>query len=185
VPPSRPNLRLVDEETKAELPVAEVLDLDEAFRRYAPYVAAVGLRLLGRPDEVDDLVQDVFIEAHKGLHRLRDPGALKGWLATVAVRLARRRLDRRRRWRWLGTDERIDSAALPAPGATPEQQALLRAVFQVLDDLPPNLRIAWALRYLQQERLDSVARLCGCSLATAKRRISAAHAAIREAMDHG
>jgi DNA-directed RNA polymerase specialized sigma24 family protein len=49
--------------------------LDDLFQLYAPYVATIGFRLLGRDHELDDLVQDVFIEAHRGLHQLRDLGA--------------------------------------------------------------------------------------------------------------
>jgi DNA-directed RNA polymerase specialized sigma24 family protein len=48
------------------------LDLEALFRQYAPYVARIGHRLLGRGDEVDDLVQDVFLAAHRGLTRLRE-----------------------------------------------------------------------------------------------------------------
>ena len=66
--------------------------LEEIYCRYAPYVAAVVLRLVGRYHEVDDLVQDVFVEAARGLDHLRNTEAIKGWLATIAVRLCRRRL---------------------------------------------------------------------------------------------
>ena len=71
-------------------------ELTELFRRYAPYVSTIGLRLLGRDDELDDLVQDVFIEAQRGLHGLRAPDAIKGWLARITVRRATRRLRARR-----------------------------------------------------------------------------------------
>ena len=62
-------------------------------------VARIASRILGRDnEEVDDLVQDVFAEAATGLARLRDTsaGSLKGWLATVTVRVATRRLRARR-----------------------------------------------------------------------------------------
>ena len=78
---------------------------DAAFRRYAPYVAAVAHRLLGRDDDVDDTVQEVFIAAVRGMHQLRDEGALKGWLARVAVRVARRKLKTRKLRRFFGLDE--------------------------------------------------------------------------------
>src|SRR5262245_61741152 len=71
---------------------AEPMDVDALFRRYAPYVAVIAHRLLGRDDEVDDTVQEVFIAAYRGLGAIRDPNAVKGWLARVAVRSARRRL---------------------------------------------------------------------------------------------
>jgi RNA polymerase sigma-70 factor (ECF subfamily) len=46
------------------------------------------------------------------------------------------------------------------------------------------MRIAWTLRYVEREKLEEVARLCGCSLATAKRRIAATQAAIEEVFGH-
>src|SRR5215470_14551684 len=70
----------------AAKPTLEPPGLADLFRRYARYVATIGLRLLGRDDELDDLVQDVFIEAHRGLHGLRTPDAIKGWLARITVR---------------------------------------------------------------------------------------------------
>ena len=66
--------------------------LDQAFRAHAAQVATVALRILGRRDEADDLVQDVFIKANKWLLRLREPTALHAWLMKVTVRLAWRRL---------------------------------------------------------------------------------------------
>src|SRR4029079_16738162 len=70
--------------------------LGDLFRRYAPYVATIGIRLLGRDDELDDLVQEVFIEAYRGFHQLRSSDAVKAWLARITVRRAVRRLRRRR-----------------------------------------------------------------------------------------
>jgi RNA polymerase sigma-70 factor (ECF subfamily) len=151
------------------------MDLDALFERFAPYVASIGKRLLGREDEVDDLVQEVFLSAVRGIHGLRDPDAAKAWLATVAVRNAHRRLRRRRVLRWLGLADEVSPDDLVDESVSPERRAKLVRVYALLDRLPPDQRIAWILRHVEGERLDVVARLCGCSLATAKRRITAAH----------
>ena len=58
----------------------------------------------GRDDELDDLVQDVFLEAHRGLGQIRDAGSVKGWLARICVRRAVRRLRRRRLRAFLSLD---------------------------------------------------------------------------------
>src|SRR4051794_28489273 len=81
------------------------LDLDALFRRYAPYVAAVAHRLLGRDDDVDDTVQEVFLAAVRGLKAVRDPNAVKAWLARIAVRVARRKLRKRRLRTFLGLED--------------------------------------------------------------------------------
>ena len=159
-------------------------DLDEAFRQYSGYVATIAWRILGRDDELDDVVQDVFLDAVRGLRRLREPAATKGWLATVTVRVAMRRLRRRKLARFLGLDEAWRGDEPRAPGASPEQQALLASVYRALDDLPVSERVAWTLRTLEGRELGEVAALCGCSLATVKRRVAAARQALERRFEH-
>ncbi|MBN1608420.1 MAG: sigma-70 family RNA polymerase sigma factor [Polyangiaceae bacterium] len=157
------------------------LDPEKVYRRYAPYVAATAHRLLGGDQEVDDTVQEVFVIAVRGLRSVRDPGAVKGWLACIAVRVVRRRLRMRHARRLVGLD--TPAALDPADwAASPEQRTLLLQVYRALELLPANERIAWALRYLQGERLEDVAAQCGCSLATAKRRIAAASRVMEEVL---
>jgi RNA polymerase sigma-70 factor, ECF subfamily len=161
-----------------ERPAGE-FSLDQIYRRYCRYVAAVILRLEGRNAEVEDLVQDVFVEAARGLRRLRQPEAIKGWLATIAVRTVRRRLRLRRVRRFLGLD-REAGPTLIDPAASPLDRLLLRAVYRVLDDLPVEDRLAFALHTIEGETMEAVARLCGCTYATAKRRVARAQKAIEE-----
>ena len=179
----KPSLRLIEPEpNEAE---SGPLDLEEAFARFAPYVASIGLRILGRRDEVDDLVQDVFLLAAKGLDTVRDPRATRAWLATVTVRTARKKL-RRRRWKMiLSLDEAADYEDLTDRSASPEVRAMLKTVYRELDRLGADERIAWTLRYVEGEKLERIALLCGCSLATAKRRIGRAHDAIQKAVGDG
>lgn len=159
------------------------------FAQHGRFVAQVVLRVLGRDADVDDVVQEVFLTALSGLSAVRSPQAVRAWLKTVAVRKAMRHLRRRRLRLWLGLerspphcgegDEAADPyARIAAPGCCPEQRALLRRVYRCLDELPAAERVAWTLRHVEGEPLDDVAALCGCSLATAKRRIAAAHAAL-------
>jgi RNA polymerase sigma-70 factor, ECF subfamily len=167
-----------------DTPVAEVrLTLDAAFRAHATFVAGVALRVLGRPSEVDDLVQDVFLRVLPRLGDLREPAALRGWLAVITARLARRRL-RSRRWKaWLGVDASYDYDQLADHAASPEDRALLGELYRALDRLPVPQRVAWTLRHAEGLELAAVAAACDCSLATVKRRIGAAEAALRMEVD--
>jgi RNA polymerase sigma-70 factor (ECF subfamily) len=158
------------------------IDLDEAFRLYSRLVASIGFRILGRRSEVEDLVQDVFVEAGKWATRIDDPSALKHWLITVTVRAARHRLRRARFAAMLGFGTPVSYEDVAGHEASPAERALLAQVYRVLDRLPVNERLAWTLRHVQGEALGDVAELCGCSVATAKRRIAAAHEAILEAL---
>jgi RNA polymerase sigma-70 factor (ECF subfamily) len=157
----------------AELPpIGTPGQLDALYRRYAPYVATIATRLLGRDGEVDDLVQDVFLEAVRGISSLREPGAVKGWLAKVTVRLSVRRLRKRRLLRALHLElEREDYEGLAASHATPEQRAMIARTYRVLDQLPARTRVIWALRHVLEESLHSIVELTACSQSTVQRRL--------------
>jgi RNA polymerase sigma-70 factor (ECF subfamily) len=159
--------------------------LEATYRRFCPYVAAVILRLGGHRDDLDDMVQDVFVEAARGIHRLREPEALKGWLATIAVRLVRRRLRLRKLRRLLGFEVPDQSSFMVDSGASPLDRLLLAAVGRILEDVAVTDRLAWSLHHLEGEKLERVAKLCGCSCATAKRRIARVQTAIRESLGDG
>lgn len=162
------------------------LTFEQTYRRFSRYVAAIVVRLDPRVPDLDDVVQDVFLAAAGGLKSLRDPGATKAWLATVAVRMVRRRLQLRRMWRWLGLGA---EARPPAPlidaGTSPVDRLLLASVYRVLDDLAVTDRVAFVLHHIEGETLETVARLCRCSLATAKRRVGRAQHAIERFVGDG
>jgi RNA polymerase sigma-70 factor (ECF subfamily) len=156
------------------------LRFDDVFRRYAPYVGAIVLRLIGRPGDVDDVVQDVFIQAHRGLSRLRDPAAVRPWLRRIAVRRARRWL--RKRWvsRWFGESDIDVEAELVDASASPEERAQIAHIYRMLERMPRDERIIWVLRIVEGETLESIADLLGCSVSTVQRRLRAAESAMLE-----
>jgi len=124
----------------------------------------------------------VFLAAVRGLGQLRDPALVRGWLAQVTVRTVAKRLRRRRLRAWLGLDAGGEPAA---PGASPEERALLGRVYRALDRVPVGERLAWCLRHVEGMKLDEVARAAGCSLATVKRRIAAAQARLDAELGDG
>jgi RNA polymerase sigma-70 factor (ECF subfamily) len=157
-----------------EEPDSLPLHFDDVFRRYAPYVGALVLRLIGRPGDVDDVVQDVFIQAHRDLARLRDPAALRPWLRRITVRRARRWL--RKRWvRRRSRESNIDAHTdLVDATASPEERAEITRIYGLLDRLPRDERLVWVLRFVEGETLESIAGLLGASISTVQRRLRAA-----------
>ena len=179
---SRPALRLVGArlepsvQGESEREPVDTRDFDQVFRRYAPYVARIATRLLGTHGEVDDLVQDVFLEAHRGLASVHTPAALGGWLARICVRRATRRLRRRKLLAWLSLDS-VNERELPVlPGVSADEHAEANRLYRTLDRLPAEERVAWLLRHVEGETLDDMVALCGCSKSTVQRRLSRAEA---------
>lgn len=160
-------------------------DFDRLYRAHAAHIGSVALRLLGRRDEADDVVQEVFVAALDQPGRLAEVQSTEAWLTTIAVRLALRKLRRRRLLGLLGLNRAPDYEEVIDPAAPPEARVLLKRVYQALDALPAGLRLAWSLRHLAGESLEAVALHCGCSLATAKRRIAGAAQALEEVLGDG
>jgi len=174
---SKPQLRLAP---PIDVAVDQVpLTFEVLFERYSAYVAAVAARLLGSDDsDLDDVVQEVFWLASRRIHKINDLIQARGWLATVTTRIVRRKLMRRRfRALFVAPAKKVDA---PMRGATAEEHAIISRLYEVLEGLPVDQRIAWSLRYLEGEPLDAIAVACGCSLSTAKRRVGAAKEVIDE-----
>jgi RNA polymerase sigma-70 factor (ECF subfamily) len=168
-------LRLVTAAPRAgETPVAA------AFRENASLAQRVALRILRSESDVDDVLQDVFLAAQRDLRDTSEPKAVRRWFVVATVRLCRRRARRQQLFRFFTNDE-PGYDAIASRDASPEARAQVAALFAVLDGLPLQGRIAWTLRHLEGMPLAEVADACGCSLATAKRRIAAAHELITEA----
>jgi RNA polymerase sigma-70 factor (ECF subfamily) len=182
----RPVLELVPRHGKVphtDEVVERSLDFDQLFRQYAPYVGAIALRILGRLDESDDVVQEVFLIAHRCMAQLRDIVAVKAWLAKITVRCARRRL--RRAW-WLRVIHRShtpDFDELVTTDASPEERAHVASAYRLLANMASDERIVWVLRHLEEEPLERIAELVGCSLSTVQRRLRRAHATM-ETLNH-
>lgn len=167
-------------------PAEAAARVDELVRFHSPYVAGLAYRLLGRDSEVDDVVQEVFVALLRFHDSVRDAEALRGWLATTTTRLCQRRM-RSLAWRirrWHRADEK-EAEDASAPGASAEDRLALARVHRALAGVPPTARVAWILRYVEQERMEDVARIVGCSLTTAKRRVEAAQIAAKRALGHG
>ena len=154
-------------------------ELGDLFRRYAPYVATIGLRLLGRDDELDDLVQEVFIKAYRGLHQLRSADSVKPWLARITVRRATRRLRRRRVRAFFSLESLPADANLIDDGATPEEKADVASSYRMIERIPVRQRVVWVLKHVEGETLDAIAEICHCSKATVQRRLRAAEHALK------
>ena len=170
-----------DAELVARGVAGERFALQLLYRRHVGPVAARVTRLLSRSAEAEDVVQDAFLTAFRELDRLAEPARFAPWLQSIAVRQAHRRFRRRRLLARLGLDRGVDDALLALvadPAAGPEVRTELARIDRQLAALPADERMAWMLRHVEGCALEELAEHCGCSLATAKRRIRRAEAAI-------
>jgi RNA polymerase sigma-70 factor (ECF subfamily) len=108
---------------------------------YAKYVRLIHGVLLARVPyaDVDDLVQDVFVQAMERVHTLRDPMAFAGWLATIARNRATDFLRRSPK-----TTELPENLAIRDP-----DRSEAMAVMAVIRTLPEAYRETLVLRLVE------------------------------------
>jgi len=162
-----------DERLVARTLRGDLLAFELLYRRHAGFALNLAVRIQGSANDAEDIVHDAFLKASERLAELREASAFRPWLGSIVVRLVRTRLRRNRLLRTLGlaSPEPIELDAITSPSADPESRVLLAQVYSLLQTLPADERIAWTLRYVDHHRLEVVAKLVDCSLATAKRRI--------------
>jgi RNA polymerase sigma-70 factor, ECF subfamily len=147
---------------------------DELYRRHRRLVAANLYRVLGDRTDLDDLVQEVFVIAFRGLGRFRGEARLSTWLYRICINVALGRIRQKTR-----RPPPIPMAQPPADktGETvsPEQQLLQkeerRRVYRALDALPAKKRIVLYLHEIEGRDLKEIAYLIGANPVTVRTRL--------------
>ena len=130
----------------------------ELVRRHGPMVWAACRHLLAEPADAEDAFQATFLALVRSAHRVTHAGSVGGWLHGVAVRasLKLKRGAVRRKQR--EARRAVPEAATPVPDSA--WDALLTAVHEEVERLPPNLRTAFVLCDLEGVRQpDAAGRL--------------------------
>jgi RNA polymerase sigma-70 factor (ECF subfamily) len=151
--------------------------IEALFRKHAPRANGLALRLLGRDVDVDDVVQDAFVQAFETLDRLQDPNRFSAWLSSMIVGRVAKVIRKRKLLSRLGLRRReppISPDEVLAPGCPPDVAMELRAIYGCLEEMPSDVRIVLVLRRIEGQTIEEVAVLTGTSLATVKRRLARA-----------
>jgi len=173
---------------------SEELALVERFRRgddsafdgivekHSAAIAALANRLLGWPQDVEDIVQDVFVAAFTGLKTFRGDCHLRTWLFTITIN--RCRSYRYRRILRLRRTPLDDAVPAPARGRNAEEAAMATETFdrirRAVRALPAKYREVVVLRYLQQLETNEICEILGISPNTMQVRLNRARKHLRE-----
>jgi RNA polymerase sigma-70 factor (ECF subfamily) len=148
------------------------LGAEELFRRHAGFVARFVTRLGVKPQEIDDLVQDVFLVAHKKGGWQPGPAQPTTWLAEIALRVAsgeRRKTHRRDKKIELDESDAASDAPTPYEQASASEQ--LARVQAALDALPLEQRAVFVLYELEGQSCDEIAAGLGIPVGTVYSRL--------------
>ncbi len=181
VPPASPptdNARLV-----RGVVAKEPWATQQVWELYAPMVFGLLERSLGPAGDAEDVMQEVFLRVYSRAHTINDPNALRSFVYSVAIRILKWELRKRRVRRFLRLSPSGELPDPPAPAADPEHRDLLRRFYGVLDRLESQERLLFGLRHLERLTVQEMTEVLGISAATVKRRLTVASARVAELVD--
>jgi RNA polymerase sigma-70 factor, ECF subfamily len=144
------------------------------YDRHAEHVCRTLTAALGTDEHLPDLLREVFRRALDGIGSLHDLERAGTWLTTIAIRVAREHLRARARRSWLRAfSPEPAHPHVPRPPMQPfdDGQRALREIYDVLEHLPVDERLAFVLRFVDGMSLPDAADACATSLATLQRRL--------------
>ena len=150
----------------------------ELFRSQQGRVHATLYRVLGRTRDMDDLLQETFIQVFRSLRGFRGEARLSTWIDRIAVRVAYRYLTRRRAaLATVPLDDDEPGGVVQAADRMLAREGVKR-LYAALDTLGPASRVAFTLHEVDGRSVAEVAECVGTSVTTAKLRIWRARRAL-------
>ncbi|TAK29680.1 MAG: RNA polymerase sigma factor [Myxococcaceae bacterium] len=156
----------------------------ELFRNHRRDVARLVGRLLGPKPEVEDVVQEVFIQVFRSLPNFRGDARFTTWLHRVTVNVTLMHLRAARSRPRLG-NELLDEPAAPE-GDSPVDHAArnqrLRALYKILDTLSDKKRAVFILHDLDGVPAAQIAAMVDSPVLTVRTRLFYARREVYAAM---
>ncbi len=168
----------------------------EIMERYREKVYVIARALLRNHADAEEIAQDTFVRAHRGLVNFRGESSLATWLHRVTLNLARNRywyFFRRRRFETLSLDHPLsdESSATftdlvatdsPDPAHAASSDEFSNLIYLCLDKLPPGQREILMLRNTPDQSYAEIAATLGITVGTVKSRIARARENVRKLM---
>src|SRR3954466_7393298 len=163
--------------------------LGELYRLYRAEVARNLHRMLG-PGRIDleDVLQEVFIEVFRSIGRFRGDAKITTWLYRVCVNVALQRLRKRKRRNEVSSDDVGERVPEINSAETPERdldtRRRLDAVYRILDELSPKKRVVFILHEIEGREPKEIAGIVGAPVLTVRTRLHYARKEFFERASH-
>jgi RNA polymerase sigma-70 factor (ECF subfamily) len=143
----------------------------QLFEDHKSRVHATLYRILGSNREIEDLVQDTFLEVFRSLHRYRGEARLGTWISRICSRVAFAFLSRKKpRAADLSDLPELDSGQQGSDEVANAREAT-RRLYGALEKIDAKQRIAFALHVIDGRSMREVADITESSLVATKSRV--------------
>ena len=165
--------------SEARLLEASLAGNKEAFgtivQRYQSLICGIAYSATGDFAKSEELAQETFINAWKGLRQLKDLGKFRAWLCTIARNVVSRSINRQQKGiNQAQSLEKLDAveAVQPGPGQIAISKEHEAVVWLALKEIPQKYREPLVLFYREQQSVEQVAAGLGLSEPAVRQRLS-------------
>jgi RNA polymerase sigma-70 factor (ECF subfamily) len=151
-------------------------------RQHGAAIGRLCMALVGSQADAEDLTQETLLAAHDAFDSWRGEGSIRAWLFGIARRKCARHLEGRTAGR-ARLELLREDAPSPDPADAASERQLAERARAALAEVKPSEREALILRYAGGLSFREVAAACGIDEAAARKRVSRAHARLREQLD--
>ena len=176
-----------DRELVRRMAAGDESALGTLYDRYSPLLHSVVRRIVGDPDDAEEVLEEAFWQAWRQAGRYEESrGGLSTWLVMIARSRAVDRVRARRRVREERWDELPEPPAESGDAVSPLDSAQMdevrRMVGRAVATLPPEQRQTVELAYFRGLSQSEIAEATGQPLGTVKTRARLALQKLREAL---
>jgi RNA polymerase sigma-70 factor (ECF subfamily) len=156
----------------------------ELTRRHKSRVFGVAARFAHNAAEIEDICQDVFVQAYFKLRQFRGDSPFEHWLLRIATYKCYDYLRKRRRIApAVSVDAMLESGYEPSAAEPDVPHPALERLHAALAELAPKERLVITLLELEERTIQEIAELTGWSAGNVKVRAFRARAALRKLME--
>ena len=174
---------------QARQPTGEVdssSEFDWVVEQHSDFVFNVALRMMGKPEDAEDVAQDAFLSAFRAFGRFRRDSKVTTWLYRITVNAALMRLRKEKKARTL-TQTGLDDLEIPDWSEAPDWHAsnseLGDRLRKGVEMLPPDLKAAVVLRDVEGLSNSEAAEVLGVRVPALKSRLHRGRVLLRKHLE--
>ena len=149
---------------------------EELYKETISFSYSIVSLLLKNEEDIEDALQNSYIQVSRGIKDLKNPESFKSWLSITVKRECQKHIAKHKRMTDVfSTATKTKEFESPAEEALPfdliERKEIIEAVRNIVNSLPDDKRACIVLYYFEQNSLSEIAEILGIPEGTVKSRL--------------
>lgn len=131
--------------------------------------------MVGDHEDANDVLQNTFVKAYKGLMNFRGDSKLYSWLYRIASNESLTFIEKKKKNQTISIDASVEPVSTSTAGPDPEE--IQEALRHAIDQLPSKQQLVFNLKYFEELKYEEISEITGTSVGALK---SSFHIAVKK-----